>query len=439
MKNKIKVKNKLKANEGITLIALVITIIVLLILAAVSIATLTGENGILSKANTAKTETEKAGAKEKVQMAVMGSFDNSGKLDYGQLKTNLDNVEGIDKSTVPNPITKLPITVNVDGHNVKIDEKGNVTVEGNGGGTTNPPTGETVIPGQIVTGEKKEYTNHGTAVIPEGFMIVPGCDDVSQGLVISDDVGDTELDSNNIVANGNQFVWIPVTNMDNFRPIGGYYNGSPDNMIPNCSEPFANGYSTEKTEYDTMKQSVEDNHGFYIGRYEAGKDTNGNLVVKKNSPVYNKVGWSNSDDMTNKAGGAVELSKNFTNGKSYQGKVTSTLVYGIQWDATMQFFDSNYVTGTCDENSYVRDSTGKGNYSASLINTGSNENYKVKNVYDMAGNVWEWTMEAYSTSDRVFRGGSYGYAGSSYPVSFRDDNLPSVSNDYGGFRSALYL
>ena len=60
----------------------------------------------MSKANTAKTETEKAGAKEKVQMAVMSSFDNSGKLDYTQLKTNLDKVEGIDKETVPSPTTQ---------------------------------------------------------------------------------------------------------------------------------------------------------------------------------------------------------------------------------------------------------------------------------------------------------------------------------------------
>ena len=141
--NKNKVRNKLKATKGITLIALVITIIVLLILAAVSIATLTGENGILSKANTAKTETEKAGAKEKVQMAVMSSFDDSGKLDYTQLKTNLDKVEGIDKNTVPSPnITKLPITVTVDDYEVTINGDGSVTVgEGTGGDPTpNPPT-----------------------------------------------------------------------------------------------------------------------------------------------------------------------------------------------------------------------------------------------------------------------------------------------------------
>ena len=287
-------RKQTKANKGITLIALVITIIVLLILAAVSIATLTGENGILSKANNSKIETEKASAKEKVQMAVMSSFDNSGKLDYTQLKTNLDNVEGIDEETVPSPtITRLPITVNVDGYDVKIDENGKVTVEEaiEGNPTPNPPAGDTVKPGEIVTDGNKEYTNNGTAVIPEGFAIIPGCDDVSEGLVISDDAGDTEVDSSNIVANGNQFVWVPVTNIDNFERIDGYDNGNIQGRLAECLEPFLNGYSTEKTEYDTMKQSVEENQGFYIGRYEAGKDSKGDLVVKKNSPVYTNIKW----------------------------------------------------------------------------------------------------------------------------------------------------
>lgn len=120
-----------QGSKGITLIALVITIIVLLILAAVSISTLTGENGILSKANTAKTETEKASAKEKVQVAVMGSFGNDGKIDNNELKTNLDNVEGIDKATVPAIITDdtYPFEVTVDGHKVTIDENRKVIIE----------------------------------------------------------------------------------------------------------------------------------------------------------------------------------------------------------------------------------------------------------------------------------------------------------------------
>lgn len=116
---------KQRKEKGITLIALVITIIVLLILVAISISTLTGENGILSKANTAKTENEKAGAKEKVQIAVMGSFDENGAIDVSTLKNNLKGTEGV---TGADSIIKLPATVNVDGYDVSIDEKGNVTL-----------------------------------------------------------------------------------------------------------------------------------------------------------------------------------------------------------------------------------------------------------------------------------------------------------------------
>ena len=128
--------------NGITLIALVITIIVLLILAGISIATLTGENGLLTKANTAKTETSKASAKEKVQIAVMGSYDNKGEIDNNALKTNLENVEGIDKTTIPDTITdsSFSITVKVDGYEVIIEEDGKVAVKGE-----NPPAEQVII------------------------------------------------------------------------------------------------------------------------------------------------------------------------------------------------------------------------------------------------------------------------------------------------------
>ena len=82
--------NRNRQEKGITLIALVITIIVLLILAGVAIATLTGDNGILTKAAQAKNATEKANAKERIQIEVMGSYDQSGKLDANTLISNLN-------------------------------------------------------------------------------------------------------------------------------------------------------------------------------------------------------------------------------------------------------------------------------------------------------------------------------------------------------------
>ena len=60
-----------------------------------------------------------------------------------------------------------------------------------------------------------------------------------------------------------------------------------------------------------MKTSVEKNGGFYIGRYEAGKDSNGNVVVQQNVNVYNRIGWNTSGDMDDETGGAVQKSKEF--------------------------------------------------------------------------------------------------------------------------------
>lgn len=106
-------------NKGITLIALVITIIVLLILAGVTIATLTGDNGILTQANKAKAQTEKSAEEEKLKVAIMGSYDKNGELNLQDLKRNLKEQELTCSGN------SFPLTVIVNGKEVKIDEKGN--------------------------------------------------------------------------------------------------------------------------------------------------------------------------------------------------------------------------------------------------------------------------------------------------------------------------
>ena len=117
-------KKKIEQFKGITLIALVITIIVLLILAGVSIATLTGENGILTRANEAKTNTEEATAKEKVEVEVLGSYGNNGKIDLDRLKENIENAGGRVIGDA------FPVTVVMDGYNFSVDSEGNVTLIG---------------------------------------------------------------------------------------------------------------------------------------------------------------------------------------------------------------------------------------------------------------------------------------------------------------------
>ena len=115
---KLKHKKEGRLQKGITLIALVITIIVLLILAGVSIATLTGDNGILTKAQTAKTETEKASEEEQIELAALNAAMNTEKYDYK-----------VEDGTVPIPAGFAP--TQIEGENsikdgvVVVDAKGN--------------------------------------------------------------------------------------------------------------------------------------------------------------------------------------------------------------------------------------------------------------------------------------------------------------------------
>lgn len=134
---------KSKRMSGITLIALVITIIVLLILAGVTIATLTGENGVLTKAESAKTETENASAEEKVKLAIMGARADDGQITVAELKTEV----GYQGGTVTEDT--FPVTVTMDGHDFTVDANGTVT-------TPKP------LPEGLEIGSKVTYTPSGT-------------------------------------------------------------------------------------------------------------------------------------------------------------------------------------------------------------------------------------------------------------------------------------
>ena len=114
-----------KRNAGITLIALVITIIVLLILAGVSITMLTGNNSILQKATEAKTQTEDKSKEEQIKIQVMGSIGTDGKIDVPTLKTNLGKI-----GATPSEANNLPLTVSLGGQQFTVDTNGNVTKAG---------------------------------------------------------------------------------------------------------------------------------------------------------------------------------------------------------------------------------------------------------------------------------------------------------------------
>ncbi len=280
--------------------------------------------------------------------------------------------------------------------------------------------------------------------IPEGFYYKEGTKDT--GLVIEDE-------------NGNEFVWVPVDNYNEFIRREGYSNGSEQSYLPNCGEADETGINdkivettTTQREAQEMYESVKRNGGFYIGRYEAGKDSSGNVVVQKGADIYNWVKWSKNGQMSETSeteGGAVELSRNFDSANNYTS-VTSTLIYGVQWDAVMKWIEeieNQDATGTLTK--YIQDSTGMGWHNYNYTNGNATHKIgvdleggknKVKNIYDLAGNVWEWTMESYNTDGRVYRGGAYSKNGYQYPASDRLYAYPSLNKyDDLGFRIALYL
>ena len=115
---------KTKENKGITLIALVITIIVLLILAGVSIATLTGNNGILTQTQKAKEEYNQATIKEKIQSEALGSIDQeTGKFNEEKFRENLENNLGIDESKIAK-YNDGNIIITTDGYKGTVNKNG---------------------------------------------------------------------------------------------------------------------------------------------------------------------------------------------------------------------------------------------------------------------------------------------------------------------------
>ena len=378
-----------KNSRGITLIALVVTIVVLIILATVSILAVFGDNGIIARAQTAKDTHEKGKADETNTLDDYASY-------IGNYLDGKGGSSGGDDTTKPvePTIVEKPDDWTSD----------NVTPIDGGDGTAVP--------------------------LPSGFYYVGG--DISTGLVISDMQGDTMNAFGTSM--GNQFVWIPVSSEADLTRTNFDTNGKPTTDAPargvsvaNCTEPYANGYSTEASEYSTMRTQVLKYGGFYIGRFEAGVNsttlrtkvtTAQTVVCKKGVAPYNYVQWGTS---MSDASEAVYLAKNFASQHNYTS-VTSTLTYGCQWDAMCRYIgDSQRTTPKKDAPEL----------------TGSVSTDVSKNIYDLAGNCREWTMEANIMLDRrVVRGGSYVSAD---PVSGRSVGNPASIIGFDSFRPTLYI
>ena len=179
-------------------------------------------------------------------------------------------------------------------------------------------------------------------------------------------------------------------------------------------------------DFNNMIDSVQRYHEFYIGRYETGNLSQSKaVIVKENSDIDGKL-WYKSYKM------CKTLSEDKVN-------VETSMIWGCQWDRTLIWLvesDNKTITDICNSKEWGNH---HGGWGAGKV-SGYSENWKVANIYDLSGNMNEWTMENCYSADRVTRGGAYWSSGST--VSERTTDRPTGSNSYGGeagCRAMLYI
>ena len=432
-------KGSFKEKKGITLIALVITIIVLLILAGVSIAMLTGQKGILTQANNAKNATELASAKEKVELAVIGAISQTrdGTLTVGNLRTELANYGGTIEGEA------FSVTATVDGKSFAVDGNGNVVSTENGtlGTVTGSETKNTTV--------KDSLGNQ--VVVPAGFKVINPTENVTDGIIVED--------VSHSATKGSQFVWIPVGEVvkeikDEVKSIEtitlSRYTFADDNVgtptdkgATEIENSYNNNYKhTEintapngnitakeniESEESGFRKSVKDNHGYYIGRYESRK--NGTQVtVKASDTVYNNITQPN----------AATVSRGMYSDSNFK----SDLMNSYAWDTAIVFlqkFDNRANKASLKP--YSRQNSLNDSLASQGTNNLSDASKQdvVCTVYDMASNCWEWTTETYSDPKGpcTRRGGSY--FSSKNCTRLRNYNDTNFIYDDVSFRPLLYM
>lgn len=412
---------KYSRDMGITLISLVITIVVILILAGVTLSIILG-GGILYQTKRATYETKATQEYEQAQLILATAQT----LKYTSNISFADSINGaLENEFTFDSNTNTLISPSGEEYTVNSDY------------TIMPNIKE---PGEIAIVTSKYTDSNGKiAIIPAGFYIsIENSEQIiDNGLVIIDSAD-------------NEFVWIPVKNIaDMCIPNGvseGNYAGQlysfssgiatkkagftegvgerePDavrdagvnNRFDNLDTNYTNAGIPRITnadefkellqkEFNEMAESVKMYKGFYIGRYETSYENN--VAQSKHDRIpMRSVNWYT---MYQRQKGVSEES------------VRSTMIWGSAWDQTMTWLkgiENTNVAGT----HYITNATGMGNYSDveirdsngvvikdsgtnTILNTGVVAQTMVKNIYDLGGNVQEWTIEAISTSNRSTRG-----------------------------------
>ena len=203
--------------------------------------------------------------------------------------------------------------------------------------------------------------------------------------------------------------------------------------------------SALQSQYNEMVKKVEEKGGFWVGRYETSSMSNS---TTENYIASNRIQVSSKRNTTNGINN-VTWYKMYAQQKIYselalESKITSSMIWGSQWDQIMIWMKEEKSSDQEPSRGkyYVTNGAGKGNCGTTIVEvapTGSQDAYSTKNIFDLAGNVYEWSLEADSTSNRVARGGYFddALASSTRPVN-RSSNGPARSYSDIGSRLTLY-
>ena len=400
---------KLTQKRGISLIVLIVTIIVIIILAAAVILTITKNNPV-SSAKEATFKEDMANIQDELSMYISKKYTDD-PLSFEKSSVNLSG---------DSMVTELPSTKK---YKDKVSVVEGKLILNNGKVNLEEKKWFNEVIGNT-SNVKEEWQDTIASVkygvpIPKGFRYKEGTKDT--GLVIQDE-------------NENEFVWVPATESTYAKDT------SFDGVTPTGDDTLPNGITDETA--DVVKYG-----GFYIGRYEAGVPENQSSIDGKSSSISNVKGvpvskkdatvWTNIDYTNSKANAESMISNEY---------VQTGLLTGKAWDTTCHWIEDSLKS--INASASLTDSRYYGNYVNSLApanensgtkrTAGFSENWKVKNIYDLAGNVLERTSET-GRSYFFGRGGSYGDGGSGNPVSYRYSTGASDTFGNIGFRLRLYI
>ena len=378
---------------------MVVTIVVLLILAGISLNLVLGKNGIITKAQEARDKTEQAriNTEKSINSLEQELSDYVNKINSGNGGNSGGSQTTVENVVIPEGYyyvggTKakgIVISDNVADkeldkgkENVRRDLAGNqwvwVPVE------TPSSLYTTVDAGQALAGSTGVKTTKYTNTIISGQTRgLPGSDSFREPDILTD----SGYDDTNYATAG--------------------------------FSSLANMAETMVSEYEEMIASLEKYKGFYIGRYELS--ANG----EKTGATQNKNWYTLYKNCTTLAVGS---------------KVKTRMIWGLQWDATCKWLaTSNFdITNSSTWGNYSNNTAGG---HGTKQNTGYSESWKANNIYDFAGNCEELTQEADGTIVRASRGGFYNDDGPDRPASSRIYYSPTDTDTYSyfGSRPTLYL